>query len=341
MKNKPGRYGILIRSLADAQFRYFCNLKLYRGSDETVPIEERSTEGLVLEMVRPYWKSGRNLTVDRYYTSVNLAKKLWELELTLTGTLQTNRRNISEEAKYFRGRELYSNLFFYHHFGNNGLLTCLSYIPKQKFVLLLLSTTHVEPNIPPIDTKGRPNTKCKSEMNLFYNSTKSGVDVLDYMCRVYTAKRGTKRWTTSLFGTLIDMAAINTQTCCQRIDHERAEAKMEKMVIPRRAKYRQDFLIHLALELAIPFVQRRSTYGMNVLYLQAMNCVLKEANVFRDQNEQLPYIGGKLEVDKTTPQALANAALIQAQNKAIAANQEQEPQERQRLGRRQPSQEQP
>jgi len=43
----------------------------------------------------------------------------------------------------------------------------------------------------------------------YYNSTKSGVDVLDKLVRTYSCKRGTDRWTVAFFFNLIDVAAYN------------------------------------------------------------------------------------------------------------------------------------
>lgn len=220
IKSKPGRYGLLLRVLSDAQYRYFCNMRLYRGKDLTVPECEKGCENIVKTLAQPYFMSGRSVTTDRYYTSVNLAKDLFAVGLTLTGTVNANRKNLPLAAKSTQGREKYSNEFFFHHF-DSSVITLVSHIPKKNMdnALLLLSSGHVTNKVPDFDNKGRDNKiRKKSEINLFYNSTKGGVDTLDYMCRVYTAKRGSSRWTMSLFGTLIDMAAINTQTCCYHLD---------------------------------------------------------------------------------------------------------------------------
>lgn len=55
-------------------------------------------------------------------------------------------------------------------------------------------------------------TKQKPEIILEYNRTKGGVDVLDLMCRNYSTRSMTRRWTLVHFQNLLDIAAINTMT---------------------------------------------------------------------------------------------------------------------------------
>lgn len=113
MPNKPGKYGILIRTLSDAQYRYMCNLEVYPGKDPLWPQENRGPTANVMNLTRPYHYTGRSVTFDRYYTSIDLATKLHEVDLTMTGTLTQNRVNIPDDAKKIAGRPLNSNLFFF------------------------------------------------------------------------------------------------------------------------------------------------------------------------------------------------------------------------------------
>ena len=67
----------------------------------------------------------------------------------------------------------------------------------------MLSTMHALPDI--------SSTSCekKPEVILYYNSTKSGVDILDRMVRTYTSKRMTRRWPVALFYNMLDVSAVN------------------------------------------------------------------------------------------------------------------------------------
>ncbi|KAJ4425890.1 hypothetical protein ANN_27516 [Periplaneta americana] len=85
MKDKSGKYGILIRMLSDAHTRYILKMEVYAGKDER-PAEERSANAVVRRLVKPLEGTGRNVTMDRYYTSIELAEELYnDDKLTLVG----------------------------------------------------------------------------------------------------------------------------------------------------------------------------------------------------------------------------------------------------------------
>ena len=51
--------------------------------------------------------------------------------------------------------------------------------------------------------------KNKPEIITYYNSTKSGVDILDKLVCTYSCKRATARWTMAFFFNLVDIVAYN------------------------------------------------------------------------------------------------------------------------------------
>lgn len=53
------------------------------------------------------------------------------------------------------------------------------------------------------------NEQKKPSIITYYNSTKSGVDVVDAMCAEYTVARATKRWPLCLFFALMNIAGLN------------------------------------------------------------------------------------------------------------------------------------
>ena len=111
-----------------------------------------------------------------------------------------------------------------------------SYRPQKDCVVNMLSTMHSLPEIASNYAKKKP------EIILYYNSTKSGVDILDRMVRTYTCKRMTRRWTVTLFYNMIDVSAVNAYIVWQQLHGENNREFSRK----RRRK----FLIHLGKELA-------------------------------------------------------------------------------------------
>ena len=139
--------------------------------------------------------SGRNITMDRYYTTVDLAEELVkERNLTMLGTLQSNRKGIPEEFKQAKGRDVHSTLFAFI-----GECMLLSYVPKKGKVVLMLSTEHDSPQISDREDQ-------KPQAILDYNEAK---DTVDMMIDTYRSKVATRRWPMVVWTTMIDIAALN------------------------------------------------------------------------------------------------------------------------------------
>ena len=81
----------------------------------------------------------------------------------------------------------------------------------------------------------------KPEVILYYNSTKSEVDILDRMVPTYTCKRITRRWPTALFYNMIDVRAVNAYIVWQQLHNENNRIFNKK---------RRKFLSRLEKELA-------------------------------------------------------------------------------------------
>lgn len=265
MKDKPGKYGVLIRMLADCSTRYVLRMEVYAGKPQNSTSISRGPQGIVKRLVDPIKNSGRNVTTDRYYTSVELAEDLYkDFGLTLVGTLQQNRKHIPEILKKTEGRHVHTNMFaFSDPKSGNPPVTLLSYVTREKptKVLLFLSTQHSDDAI-------SGENKNKSDINLFYNETKGGVDTVDQMARKYTCKRSTRRWPLSVFFTLLDIAAINAYSLFILNFPHWNENKSNR---------RRLFLQELGLALTIPLIERRAERlnGLQNFVLHAMENILE------------------------------------------------------------------
>jgi hypothetical protein len=122
---------------------------------------------VVLDMVRPYFDSRRGVITDNFFTSIPLAQELFNQRLTITGTVRTNKRAVPNEFLPHTSRSENTSLF-----GFSNHLILVSYVPKKKKAVLLLSTQfHAN------DTTG--DEKNKPEINIHYNKTKGAVDTGD------------------------------------------------------------------------------------------------------------------------------------------------------------------
>jgi len=193
MPNKPAKYGIKYWCLADVRTSYLCNVNVYLGRDSTRTASVSETA--VTSLVAPFYGSKRNVTTDSFFTSIPLAQRLWQEKMTLTGTLRKNKAEIPPQLKNVGAREVGSSTFRFH-----DELTIVSYIPKRRKNVVLLSTQHHRPHV---SSDGKP------EMVHFYNETKGAVDTLDHLVANFSCGRKTNRWPLNVFFFLLDIAAFN------------------------------------------------------------------------------------------------------------------------------------
>lgn len=243
IKSKPGRYGIKIWVCSDSDTAYILNSQVYTGM---INNQREINQGLrvVLDMVRPYFGSGRGVTTDNFFTSIPLAEELLRHQLTITGTLRANKKEIPPEFAPNSVREEQSSVF-----GFSNDLTLVSYVPtKKKAVILLSSQFHS------VETSSDEKAKRKPEIILHYNKTKGAVDTGDKMTREYTCVRTTRRWPFRIFMEIIDMSALNAYIIFTK--------KFPDWKCNDRSR-RRLFLQNLAQELALPNVVNRKQDSKN------------------------------------------------------------------------------
>lgn len=196
IRNKPDKYGIKIVTLCVAKTFYMVDVVPYTGkvnkpSDESVP------SYYVRTLTQTIHGTNRNVTMDNWFTSVPLARKmLTDHKLTIVGTLRKNKREIPVSLVSTKGRKLGESRHVY-----DKETTMVSYIPKQNKSVILISTMHKDDSID--EETGKP------EIITFYNQTKGGVDTLDQLCHNYTTARKTRRWPLRVFYGILDQCGVN------------------------------------------------------------------------------------------------------------------------------------
>ncbi|XP_046658756.1 piggyBac transposable element-derived protein 4-like [Homalodisca vitripennis] len=235
--SKPGKYGIKVFALVCAKTMYVYNLEVYVAKQPPGPFNvSQSAEDVTIRICELIAGTNRNITMDNWFTSIPLAEKLFEeKQLTIVGTMRSNRIGIPEDLKANKNRELYSSIFAHHK-----KKTLVSYCPKKNKAVVLLSTMHSDQTID-LDS----GELKKPEIVTFYNRTKVGVDVVDQMCVTkYDESKNTKRWPMVIFFGLVNNAAINASRIYKFNNMDTS--------VPRR-----EFLDHLAWELIHPQIRKR------------------------------------------------------------------------------------
>ena len=201
--SKPDKYGIKLFALVDAKSFFTSNLEVYVGTQSDGPYKvSNSPVDVVEQLCNGIFGTGRNITMDNWFTSYDLAQTMLRHRITLFGTLRKNKRHNPLEFLNLRNRDEHTSLF---GFGNGR--TLVSYIPKKKKKkknVLALSTLHNDDKI-----DGETGAARKPDIVTFYNATKGGVDTVDQMSSLYNCARNTRRWPMVIFYRLLNIAGIN------------------------------------------------------------------------------------------------------------------------------------
>ena len=181
--------------VCDAKTFYPLKAKPYLGKQGNAP-KRGLAQNVVLELSAPFNNTGRNITMDNYFTDMALGINLLQNGLTLFGTVRKNKTFLPPSFLPSRRREVHSS-----NFGFMRNMTLMSYVPKINKAVLILSTMHDDAQVTDDDIK-------KPEINLFYNETKGGVDSLDQLVHSYMTKRKSRRWPLRFFHNLLDVAGV-------------------------------------------------------------------------------------------------------------------------------------
>ena len=174
--NKHAIYGLFYRSISDSvilqtYFTLTCAGKPeIEGSEFCVTSTDEYSVYLVNKLSSHVDITERNVSVDRYFTSVTIAHYLKEEKMTLVATMRTNRKGIPKELVEMQNCDDKDIKFVYV---NEDDMILKSHVVKEKSGkrnILLFSTMHDDVRCSRHERK-KPNTIC------FYDKTKSGVDV--------------------------------------------------------------------------------------------------------------------------------------------------------------------
>ena len=278
--NKPARYGIKMQAMADARTYYTCKMEVYAGKQPDGPYKvDNSSFAVVTRLISEISGSGRNVTFDNWYTSYPLVVSLLhDHKLSAVRTLRKNKREIPDEFLSVKNRAACDSMF---GFGDN--VTLVFYVPqtKQKKNVVLFSSMHHDDKIDPEsgDTK-------KPEIITFYNSTKGGVDMVDQMAGKYDTSRNSRRWSLTVFYTLLNVSTINAYILyCHNPKNKlnrRLFIKSVSMLLVQEALKGRLQNIHLSRDLRsgirrmLPELEESSTSSQASTSNRAKRCALCE-----------------------------------------------------------------
>ena len=164
--------------------------------------------------------------MDRYFSSHELFVLLLERNLTATGTIQSNRRDVPFILKTARGRERFSSKFLWDH---NNRVVMTSYVPRRGKNVLLMSSSHTSEEISSREDK-------KPVIIMDYNLGKGGVDVMDSRIEDYSCKRKTSRYPLIFLFNMLDIALLNSFLLMEMTSYSKDRRSFIKAVADQLAK---------------------------------------------------------------------------------------------------------
>ena len=109
--SKPGKYGIKICTVCDSAASYVLKMDIYKGKEPQGPRNNNLDSKVMMHLVTPFNKSGRNITCENFFTSLKLGRKLLKNQLTLVRTIQKNRKELPPEFVTAKRRETKTILY--------------------------------------------------------------------------------------------------------------------------------------------------------------------------------------------------------------------------------------
>ena len=244
-KSKPAKCGMLFKSVNYALIPYTFSTAVYAGKPVAEPTEyyikgvTPIVKSLVDRLGRSVDLKGRNMTMDRLYTTYDLTKWLMTKSITTVGTLMSNRKEIPKEFVQIGERESPSYKLLFD-VNTAGKITLHSYVVNTKSSglrnVLLMSS------FPPLLGLTKDETK-KPGIYKVYDFTKGGTDYVDYR-----------------------MGANSTRTKCTRTKSPRETNSTT-------------FTFELAMQLVTPHIERRKeVVGLQSKILRSIDYVIAPQN---------------------------------------------------------------
>ena len=262
--DKPAKYGILFKSINSARYPYTHQTHVYCGKPVDEPTEHYVSGTynyityLVDKLCHHQNLCGRNISMDRLYTSFQISEWLLDKKITMVGTMQQNRVGIPPELKTIDNRECLSYELFWEENGKRNLSSYVVKTSSGKKNVIVLST------VEPIQGVSKDENK-KPAIYKLYDFTKGGTDIVDQKMGSYTCKAKSRKWSMVAFYYLLDTIRVNSNTVYNIANN-----------VPKNKQNSFEFGVELCDSLMIPFIKQRPKNGLSKSIVQKINLALQD-----------------------------------------------------------------
>lgn len=209
-----------------------CNALPYLGKG-SVQLPKGKTHGeyYLTQLSAPFARRGRTVTSDNWFSTLDGAMSLRANGLEFVGTIK---------PKPYLPKGVFSTKLKVGEsvavFNYDKKVTLLCHRASTSKRVQLLSTLHHNPSV---------IEKVKTDVQMFYNATKGGVDTFDQLCGKTSCIRMTNRWPLCFFFNIVNLAYSNSYILLQ------AQKKGSKIMS------RREFGVQLAQQLCKPWAMKR------------------------------------------------------------------------------------
>lgn len=188
LPGKSAKYGVKLYKMCDPE-GYTYSFEVYSGKEASVDQQTkvRHSNKVVHGLLGNYINKGRTLTVDNFYTNIELANNLLIKNTHLVGTTRKSMKTVPKsilQPKLKKGEIV----------GKQNQVGVVVGTWRDKRYVRFLTTRH---SLKILNT-GKKNRKGdelrKPEAIIFYNKNKQGVDVSDQMTSYFSPLRKTIKW---------------------------------------------------------------------------------------------------------------------------------------------------
>ena len=212
--NKPHLYGLLRKSLNDARFPHTCKAVQYPAKPKTgdglyyLKSTIEYIKYLVTEMEANQPITGRIISADHLYTSIESTNWLLDRGIATIGTLKKGRSGRPFEIFDIPNREIFNATCHFEKEKKNIYLTSYTVKTKSKGKknVVVLSTSR------PLYDKAINDGKKKLQIIKFYELKKGGTDIVDQLNDYHTTRSKSDRRLMVALSYMVDTARVNRKT---------------------------------------------------------------------------------------------------------------------------------
>ncbi|KAK9736145.1 Transposase IS4 [Popillia japonica] len=151
---------------------------------------------------------GSRLSTEELWNRNGTGVELFWMTMSLQSMFgyQKNKTIVSYVPRKGKNVVLMSSMHFDDSIDASTMEQSKPYVPRKGKNVVLMSSMHFDDSI-----DASTMEQSKPDIVTFYNSTKSGVDVVDKLGATYNCARNTRRWPMVILYALMNVAGINSQ----------------------------------------------------------------------------------------------------------------------------------